>query len=125
MGCKFSKATTVNAAYVPVNMSQFKIIKIIGKGTFGKVCFVEFISEQKHYALKYTFKDQAIHDKAVHHIIQERRILEEISHPFICMLKFSFQDDSIMYMALDYMPGGDLRFHMKNRKWTEVHLYIL
>ena len=81
---------------------------------------VEFIQDGKAYALKYTPKDQAIRDKAIYHIVQERRLLEEVAHPFICGLKFSFQDDTIMYMILDYMGGGDLRAHMKNRKWSEV-----
>ena len=84
------------------------------------MCLVEHLQNQTLYALKYTSKDKAIKDKAVQHIIQERRMLEEINHPFICLMKFSFQDEAIMFMVLDYMNGGDLRMHMKNHKWTEV-----
>jgi serine/threonine kinase 32 len=86
---------------------------------------VEFEGDQRLYALKYTQKDQAIKDKAMYHILQERRLLEDIQHPYICSLRFSFQDDTIMYMVLDFMPGGDLRAHIKNRKWTEVFISII
>lgn len=45
-------------------------------------------------------------------IIQERRLLEEIDSPFVCNLRFAFQDDENLFMVLDLMLGGDLRFHL-------------
>eukprot|EP00158_Paraphelidium_tribonemae_P006298 Partr_v1_DN27766_c1_g1_i3_m67244 putative AGC YANK protein kinase len=50
--------------------------------------------------------------KAVNNIIQERRLLEAINYPFITNLRFAFQDDENMFMILDLMLGGDLRFHL-------------
>ncbi|KAJ3110539.1 hypothetical protein HDU96_006494 [Phlyctochytrium bullatum] len=50
--------------------------------------------------------------KAVDNIIQERRLLEEIQNPFICNLRFAFQDDENLFMVIDLMLGGDLRFHL-------------
>lgn len=45
-------------------------------------------------------------------IIQERRLLEEIDCPFVCNLRYAFQDDENLFMVLDLMLGGDLRFHL-------------
>lgn len=45
-------------------------------------------------------------------IIQERRLLEEIDSPFVCNLRYAFQDDENLFMVLDLMLGGDLRFHL-------------
>ncbi|GAA5827013.1 hypothetical protein JCM10212_005324, partial [Sporobolomyces blumeae] len=45
-------------------------------------------------------------------IIQERRLLEEIDSPFVCNMRFAFQDDENLFMVLDLMLGGDLRFHL-------------
>lgn len=123
MGCKCSKPT-VDTFYKLVDISQFKVIKTIGKGTFGKVCLVEFKMDDNKYALKYTSKEAAIKDKAIHFILQERKILEGLDHPFICSLRFSFQDDSFMYMILDYKEGCDLRKSLKNRRWTEVSWFL-
>jgi serine/threonine protein kinase len=50
--------------------------------------------------------------RAVSNIIQERRLLEEIDSPFICNLRYAFQDDENLFMVLDLMLGGDLRFHL-------------
>jgi serine/threonine kinase 32 len=72
------------------------------------------------FALKYSQKDKVAQEKAVNHIIQERNLLEEVSHTFICGLKYSFQDEVYLYMILDLMRGGDLRFHIKSRVWNEV-----
>ena len=119
MGCKSSKPA-VDTLYKPVDINHFKLLKAIGKGTFGKVCVVEFGSDNRKYALKYTQKEQAVKDKSIHHILQERKILESLDHSYICGLRFSFQDDQFMYMILDYKEGGDLRANIKARKWTEV-----
>ena len=45
-------------------------------------------------------------------IIQERRLLEEIDCLFVCNLRYAFQDDENLFMVLDLMLGGDLRFHL-------------
>lgn len=39
-------------------------------------------------------------------------MLEEIDSPFVCNLRFAFQDDENLFMVLDLMLGGDLRFHL-------------
>jgi len=38
--------------------------------------------------------------------------LEEIEHPFIVNLRYAFQDDENMFMVIDLMMGGDLRYHL-------------
>lgn len=55
---------------------------------------------------------RCIKQHAVHNIIQERRLLEEIECPFVCNLRYAFQDDENLFMVLDLMLGGDLRFHL-------------
>jgi serine/threonine kinase 32 len=40
---------------------------------------------------------------AVRNVIRERVMLEQLDHPFICRLRFAFQDDEYMYMVMDLM----------------------
>jgi serine/threonine kinase 32 len=54
-------------------------------------------------------KQQCIKQKAVANIIQERRLLEEVDHPFLVNLRYAFQDDDNCFFVLDLMLGGDLR----------------
>jgi serine/threonine protein kinase len=50
--------------------------------------------------------------RAIQNIFRERHILEEIDHPLIVNLRYAFQDDENMFMVLDLMMGGDLRYHL-------------
>ena len=65
--------------------------------------------------------------RAVENIIQERRLLEEIEYPLVCNLRYAFQDDENLFMVLDLMLGGDLRFHLErqgNMKEEVVKFYV-
>ncbi|CAM0139835.1 Serine/threonine kinase [Umbelopsis sp. WA50703] len=56
---------------------------------------------------------------AVRNVIRERVMLEQLDHPFICRLRFAFQDDDYMYMVMDLMMGGNLGFHLMRQKFDE------
>ncbi|KAF9906329.1 hypothetical protein BX616_000752, partial [Lobosporangium transversale] len=96
-----------------VELSHFHLLRSVGKGSFGKVRVVQHKRTKKIYALKYINKAKCIRMRAVENIIQERRLLEEIEYPLICNLRYAFQDDENLFMVLDLMLGGDLRFHLE------------
>jgi len=111
MGNTFGKGDSLDYTG-EVELRHFNLCRCIGKGAFGKVRIVEHKEKKQHYALKYINKMQCIKMKAIQNIMRERTILEEIEHPFIVNLRFAFQDDENMFMVLDLMIGGDLRFHL-------------
>ncbi|KAL0075109.1 kinase-like domain-containing protein [Phycomyces blakesleeanus] len=102
-----------------VHLSQFKLMRIVGRGAFGKVRIVEHREMRKLYALKYINKEECIQMDAVLNIVRERTILEQLDHPFLCRLRFAFQDDDFMYMVTDLMLGGDLHYHISRQTFTE------
>ncbi|KAF9334061.1 hypothetical protein BG006_002773 [Podila minutissima] len=73
----------------------------------------------KVYALKYISKAQVIKMDAVRNILRERQILETLDHAFVANMRFAFQDDEYMYMCMDLMMGGDLRFHTNRKSFGE------
>ncbi|RCH82222.1 hypothetical protein CU098_007680, partial [Rhizopus stolonifer] len=93
-------------------LGHFQLLKIIGQGVYGKVRIVQHKKTKKQYALKYIDKSICIKQKAIANVILERHLLERIDHPFIANLRYAFQDDETLFMALDLMLGGDLRFHL-------------
>ncbi|ORY03171.1 putative camp-dependent protein kinase [Basidiobolus meristosporus CBS 931.73] len=95
-----------------VELYHFNLLRSVGKGAFGKVRIVQHKRTKQLYALKYINKHRCIRMRAVENIIQERRLLEEIDFPLVCNLRYAFQDDENMFMVLDLMLGGDLRFHL-------------
>ncbi|KIJ61970.1 hypothetical protein HYDPIDRAFT_95500 [Hydnomerulius pinastri MD-312] len=96
-----------------VNLFHFVLLRCVGKGAFGKVRMVQHKQTRDLYALKYINKTKCVKMKAVANIIQERRLLEEIDHPFVVNLRYAFQDDENCFFVLDLMLGGDLRFHLE------------
>lgn len=95
------------------NLFHFILLRCVGKGAFGKVRVVQHKQTRELYALKYINKAKCVKMKAVANIIQERRLLEEIDHPFIVNMRYAFQDDENCFFVLDLMLGGDLRFHLE------------
>ncbi|KAK4513556.1 uncharacterized protein ATC70_005558 [Mucor velutinosus] len=95
-----------------VELSHFTLLRSVGKGAFGKVRVVQHKGTKQLYALKYINKTKCIQMRAVENIISERRLLEQISCNLIVNMRYAFQDDDNLFMVLDLMLGGDLRFHL-------------
>lgn len=102
-----------------VNLNHFRLLRVVGRGAFGKVRIVERKDTALSFALKYIRKDEVVRSESVRNIIRERRMLEHVNHPFICNLRYSFQDIEYMYLVVDLMTGGDLRFHISRKTFTE------
>ena len=85
---------------------------MIGKGGFGKVWKVVLKKNQKVYALKEMSKVKIIDKKCENSIKTEREILFKLNHPFIVNMYFAFQDFDTLYLVLDLLTGGDLRYHL-------------
>ncbi|KAI7903605.1 kinase-like domain-containing protein [Cokeromyces recurvatus] len=108
MGALCCKLDEIDASQGP-ELEHFHLLKMIGQGTFGKVRIVQHKQTKKKYALKYMDKSKCIQQRAVHNILFERDLLECIEYPFITNMRYTFQDDETLFMALDLMLGGDLR----------------
>ena len=95
-----------------LSKSQFQFHYGIGKGGFGKVWKVEFKKTKEHFAMKEMSKARILAKKSVNSVMNERKILAHIKHPFIVNMQYAFQDRENLYLAMDLMPGGDLRYHL-------------
>ncbi|KAI8976772.1 kinase-like domain-containing protein [Pilobolus umbonatus] len=126
MGTVCCKEQDIDSTQEP-ELSHFQLQKIIGKGVFGRVRIVQHKRTKKQYALKYINKSICIKQRSISQIISERHILERIEHPLISNLRYAFQDDETLFMALDLMKGGDLRFHLNQQLYfpeEQVRHYI-
>ncbi|KAJ5352158.1 AGC-kinase C-terminal [Penicillium brevicompactum] len=116
MGNTQGKPVNCNDA---VNLNHFRLLRVVGKGAFGKVRIVERKDTGLTFALKYIRKEEVVRSESVRNIIRERRMLEHLNHPFLCNLRYSFQDMEYIYIVVDLMNGGDLRFHISRKCFTE------
>lgn len=103
-----------------VGPNDFELLKVIGRGAFGKVMQVRYKKNKQVYAMKILKKKQIVAKNQITHTKSERKILQALQHPFLMKLRFAFQTDSKLYLVLDYYRGGELFFHLKRRrKFTE------
>ena len=65
-------------------------------------------------------KAKIIDKKSERSIKYERDLLAKINHPFIVNMHYAFQDYENLYLVMDLLNGGDLRYHLsKNKNFTE------
>ena len=100
-----------------ISMNDFQPLKLVGKGSFGKVILVKYFENNKIYAMKILKKEEIIKRKQINHTKTERLILEKLNHPFIAQLKFAFQDEQKLYLVTEFMQGGELYFHLKRNSY--------
>ena len=115
-------------------LDSFTILKVIGKGSFGKqlkklnqfYCAFSsqtisfsgkvFLVREKNtgemFALKALRKEYVIRRNQVEHTKTERNVLGTVRHPFIVGLNMAFQSKEKLYFVLDYCAGGELFFHL-------------
>ena len=99
-----------------MNKRHFKFHNVIGKGGFGKVWKIERKKFRTVYAMKEMSKCRIVQKKSVNSIINERKLLSQLKHPFLINMFYAFQDYDNLYLVTDLVTGGDLRYHHNKRK---------
>ncbi|OQR82048.1 kinase [Thraustotheca clavata] len=96
------------------SVADFEVLKVLGKGSFGKVYLVRTIDDTGSlYAMKVLKKSELIQRHQVDHTMTEREVMSALKHPFIVALRCAFQTDSTLFMVSDYCCGGEIFFHLK------------
>jgi serine/threonine protein kinase len=101
-----------------------------------------WVGEWRKGCVDHLVQPTVVRAESVRNIIRERRMLEQLNHPFLCNLRYSFQDVEYLcppppcaihictkralikaggyrYLVVDLMSGGDLRFHISRKTFTE------
>lgn len=68
----------------------------------------------KYGAMKILGISDIVRLKQVEHVKNEKSILEQVRHPFIVSLWWSWHDRSCLYMLFDYVCGGELFSYLRN-----------
>lgn len=66
-----------------MTLECFEFIKVLGKGTFGKVILCRENSTARLYAIKILKKEVIIQKDEVAHTQTENRVLRSTNHPFL------------------------------------------
>lgn len=103
-----------------VTVDDFDILKVLGKGSYGKVQLVKHKGSNQIYAMKSISKRLLGEHELVSRIITERDVLLKINHPFLVSARFAFQTETKIFLVLDYVQGGELFSRLREeRKFAE------
>ncbi|CAG7926046.1 unnamed protein product [Penicillium olsonii] len=104
-----------------LKLEDFDLLKVVGKGSFGKVMQVMKKDTGRIYALKTIRKAHIISRSEVTHTLAERSVLAQINNPFIVPLKFSFQSPEKLYFVLAFVNGGELFHHLQREQRFDIN----
>lgn len=99
-----------------VTLENFEFLKVLGKGTFGKVILCREKTTAKLYAIKILKKEVIVQKDEVAHTMAENRVLKRTNHPFLISLKYSFQTVDRLCFVMQYVNGGELFFHLSRER---------
>ncbi|CAH6787116.1 Nek5 [Phodopus roborovskii] len=92
-------------------MDRFDLIKIIGKGTFGKVYLAKTKTESNYCVIKeINFTQEKEASK------KEVMLLAQMKHPNIVTFFSAFQENSRLFIVMEYCEGGDLMQRIRRQK---------
>lgn len=119
----------VDLGYSKPHLEMFSQLRVLGKGSFGKVILTQKQSGEekgKLFAMKILRKTHLLKKQQISRTRTERKVLSIVDHPFIMKLHFAFQTDDRLFLVLDYCAGGELFFHLSRHKrfsegWTRFY----
>jgi serine/threonine protein kinase len=114
-----------------LKLDDFVLLYPIGRGGFGRVWKVRLkrqynsnitdIRLQKNksriFAMKEMNKAKICLKKSINSVANERKFLENFNYNLLCNMYYAFQDDETLYIIMDYLSGGDLRYHICRRNF--------
>mmetsp|Transcript_11127 Transcript_11127/g.11215 ORF Transcript_11127/g.11215 Transcript_11127/m.11215 type:complete len:177 (+) Transcript_11127:19-549(+) len=117
--CNF-KAEKDKDSVDAISKNHFQYQYAIGRGGFGKVWRVEKKKEKEVYAMKEMSKARVMAKKSVQSVMNELKLLSQMRSPFLVNMHYAFQDRENLFLVMDLLLGGDLRYHIaRKRKFTE------
>jgi cell cycle protein kinase DBF2 len=93
---------------------DFQILTQVGQGGYGQVFLAQKKDTKEVCALKVMSKRLLFKLDEIRHILTERDILTAAKSEWLVRLLYAFQDDSQIYLAMEYVPGGDFRTLLNN-----------
>lgn len=102
-----------------ISLDDFVLLKVLGKGNFGKVLLAESKNNERLCAIKVLKKDHIIKNHDIESARAEKKVFllaTKAKHPFLTNLYCSFQTENRIYFAMEFIGGGDLMWHVQNQR---------
>eukprot|EP00123_Amoebidium_parasiticum_P001457 comp12556_c0_seq1/m.7553 comp12556_c0_seq1/g.7553 ORF comp12556_c0_seq1/g.7553 comp12556_c0_seq1/m.7553 type:complete len:482 (-) comp12556_c0_seq1:416-1861(-) len=104
-----------------LKIDDFRMLRVLGKGTFGKVVLAHRKDSGEIVAIKMLRKDIIVESEDYRHTLTESRVLRKMKHPFLTGLKACFQTEDRLCFVMEFVNGGELLFHLSKARVFPVH----
>ena len=104
---------TKSIEYLKVSVKDFSTFRVLDGGFEAHACRKR--NSGAIYAMKCINKKLVKVKTALENVMEERNVLTMMDSPFVTNLKYAVQDDENLYLIMDLMLGGDLKYHLTFR----------
>ncbi|CAH2316297.1 serine threonine- kinase N3 [Pelobates cultripes] len=105
-----------------LQMEDFSLVSVLGRGHFGKVLLAEYKASGKLFAIKALKKRDIVSRDEFESLQCEKRIFEVVNssgHPFLVNMFGCFQTHDHACFVMEYLPGGDLMMHIHSNVFSQ------
>lgn len=111
-----------------LSIDHFTLIKVLGRGSFGKVMLAKHKKDDIIIALKILKKESLVDANETAYIELERKVLSFATmseHPFLMRMLYCFQDRRQIFFGTEFISGGDLFHHAAKNDFShkQIRLY--
>jgi len=100
-----------------VSAANYTMLKVLGKGSFGKVLLAEDKVSKEIVAIKVLKKDVLVEDDDVECAIAEKNVLSiAYQHPYLTKMHACFQTADRLWYVMEFVSGGDLLFQIQQAR---------
>lgn len=98
---------------------DFQILTQVGQGGYGQVYLAKKKDSNEICALKILNKKLLFKLNETNHVLTERDILTTTRSDWLVKLLYAFQDSESLYLAMEFVPGGDFRTLLINTRFLK------
>ena len=97
-------------------LNNYKIIKIIGRGEYGKIFLVKNNNNKQYYAMKSLKKDFLVNKNEINANLINKKLLQNLDYIFLIGCVACFHTDERIYFILNLIEGENLSNYLLNNK---------
>ncbi|RLO05008.1 hypothetical protein DYB28_006524 [Aphanomyces astaci] len=102
-----------------IPFEDLEIMHALGSGAFGRVKLVRHMQTDQTFALKCLVKSHIVANNLKDHVVNEKKVMMMLDHPFILKLHHTYKDDLYVYFLLELALGGELFTFLRRRERFE------
>lgn len=101
--------------YMQIPKEELDILQTLGRGAFGRVKLVRHTPSGCAYALKCLVKSRIVENNLREHVLNEKRVMLSLDHPFILRLLSTYKDRKYLYFLVELALGGELFTYLRRK----------